>query len=355
MKILVTGVDGYIGAVLAPYLMERGHSVTGLDSGFYRDGWLYNDGIVKPSLYVRKDIRRVSEADLRGFEAVAHLAELSNDPLGQHNPALTYEINHLGTVKLAHSAIRAGVSRFIYTSSCSVYGAGDGEGYKTEKSEPNPQTAYAKCKVLVERDLSALASDNFSPTFLRNATAYGPSPRMRFDLVLNNLAGLAWTTKEIRMTSDGTPWRPLAHVLDIAQAIACAIEAPRQIVHNQVFNVGTTSENYQVREIAQIVADVFPGCKLTFGTSDGDNRSYRVNFEKIHSTLPNFKCQRNVEAGARELLSVFRSINMSAEVFNFRAYTRLKQLQHLLRTGQIDQEFYWSLDAVPQMSSAVEA
>jgi nucleoside-diphosphate-sugar epimerase len=316
---------------------------------------LYNDGIVKPSLCVRKDIRRVSEADLRGFEAVAHLAELSNDPLGQHNPALTYEINHLGTVKLAHNAIQAGVSRFIYTSSCSVYGAGDGEGYKTEKSEPNPQTAYAKCKVLVERDLSALASDNFSPTFLRNATAYGPSPRMRFDLVLNNLAGLAWTTKEIRMTSDGTPWRPLAHVLDIAQAIACAIEAPRQIVHNQVFNVGTTSENYQVREIAQIVADVFPGCKLTFGTSDGDNRSYRVNFEKIHSTLPNFKCQRNVEAGARELLSVFRSINMSAEVFNFRAYTRLKQLQHLLRTGQIDENFYWSLDAVGQIGSAVEA
>jgi nucleoside-diphosphate-sugar epimerase len=355
MKILVTGVDGYIGAVLAPYLMERGHSVTGLDSGFYRDGWLYNDDIVKPPLCVRKDIRRVSEADLRGFEAVAHLAELSNDPLGQHNPILTYEINHLGTVKLVHSAIRAGVSRFIYTSSCSVYGAGDGGGYKTEKSEPNPQTAYAKCKVLVERDLSALASDDFSPTFLRNATAYGPSPRMRFDLVLNNLAGLAWTTKEIRMTSDGTPWRPLAHVLDIAQAIACAIEAPRQIVHNQVFNVGTTSENYQVREIAQIVADVFPGCKLTFGTNDGDNRSYRVNFEKIHSTLPGFKCQRNVETGARELLSVFRSINMSTEVFNFRAYTRLKQLQHLIQTGQIDQEFYWSLDAVPQMSSAVEA
>jgi nucleoside-diphosphate-sugar epimerase len=178
---------------------------------------------------------------------------------------------------------------------------------------------------------------------------------MRFDLVLNNLAGLAWTTKEIRMTSDGTPWRPLAHVLDIAYAIACAIEAPRQVVHNQVFNVGVTSENYQVRQIAQIVADVFPGCKLTFGTSDGDNRSYRVNFDKIHSTLPGFKCERNAEAGARELLSVFQSISMSAEMFNFRAYTRLKQLQHLLRTGQIDQDFYWSFSAAPQMVSGVEA
>jgi nucleoside-diphosphate-sugar epimerase len=179
---------------------------------------------------------------------------------------------------------------------------------------------------------------------------------MRFDLVLNNLAGLAWTTNEIGMTSDGTPWRPLAHVLDIAHAIACAIEAPRQIVHNQVFNVGATSENYQVRQIAEIVAGVFPGCKLTLGTSDGDNRSYRVNFDKIHSTLPGFKCRRDVEAGAKELLDLFQRIGMSAEVFNFRAYTRLKQLQHLLRTEQIDQDFYWSLSKVPatQIGGAVE-
>jgi nucleoside-diphosphate-sugar epimerase len=271
-----------------------------------------------------------------------HLAELSNDPLGQHNPEVTYQINHLGTVNLAAKCVRAGISRFIYTSSCSVYGAGNGDGYKTEESEPNPQTAYAKCKVLVERDLSAMAADNFSPTFLRNATAYGPSPRMRFDLVLNNLAGFAWTTKEIKMTSDGTPWRPLAHVLDIAHAIACALEAPREIVHKQIFNVGATSENYQVREIAQIVADTFPGCKLTFGKSDGDNRSYRVNFDKINSKLPGFRCQRDPAAGARELLELFQRINMTAEVFNFRAYTRLKELQHLLQTNQIDEDFYWS-------------
>jgi nucleoside-diphosphate-sugar epimerase len=341
MKILVTGTDGYIGSQLAGVLLERGHDVVGLDRGYYRDGWLYNDGVNRFPPCVNKDIRHITEDDLHGFDAVVHLAELSNDPLGQHNPAVTYQINHLGTVNLAAKCIRAGVSRFIYTSSCSVYGAGNGDGYKTEQSEPNPQTAYAKCKVLVERDLSNLASDNFSPTFLRNATAYGPSPRMRFDLVLNNLAGFAWTTKEIRMTSDGTPWRPLVHVLDISHAIACALEAPRQIVHNQIFNVGATSENYQVREIAQIVAGTFPDCRLTFGNSDGDNRSYRVNFDKINSLLPGFKCERNPEMGTRELLELFQQIDMSPETFNFRAYTRLKQLQHLIQTGQIDEDFYW--------------
>jgi nucleoside-diphosphate-sugar epimerase len=274
-----------------------------------------------------------------------HLAELSNDPLGQHNPALTFQINHAGTVELAKRCIRAGISRFIYTSSCSVYGAGDGGSYKNEESEPNPQTAYAKCKVLVERDVSALASDDFSPTFLRNATAYGPSPRMRFDIVLNNLAGFAWTTKEIKMTSDGTPWRPLVHVQDIAHAIACALEAPRPVVHNQILNVGSTSANYQVREVAEIVADTFPGCTLSFGNSDGDNRSYRVNFDKIHTLLPNFACRRDARAGARELLDLFRRIQLSRETFEFRAFTRLKQLQHLIHTEQIDDDFYWSARA----------
>ncbi len=342
MKLLVTGTDGYIGSQLSSVLFERGHDVVGLDTGYYRDGWLYNDTSRRFPSCINKDVRHITEDDLRGFDAIVHLAELSNDPLGQHNPAVTYQINHLGTVELARKSIRAGVSRFVYTSSCSVYGAGDGGEYKTEKSEPNPQTAYAKCKVLVERDLSALASDNFSPTFLRNATAYGPSPRMRFDVVLNNLAGLAWTTKEIRMTSDGTPWRPLVHVLDIAQAIACALEAPRQIVHNQIFNVGATAENYQVREIAHIVADTFPGCSVTFGSSDGDNRSYRVNFDKIYSILPGFSCQRNATLGARELLELFQGIKMSAETFRFRAHTRLKQLEHLIESGQIDEQFYWT-------------
>jgi nucleoside-diphosphate-sugar epimerase len=280
-----------------------------------------------------------------------HLAELSNDPLGQHNPEVTYEINHLGTVELARKSIQAGVSRFIYTSSCSIYGTGDGGGYKTETSEPNPQTAYAKCKVLVERDLGAMAAENFSPTFLRNATAYGPSARMRFDLVLNNLAGFAWTKKEIKMTSDGTPWRPLVHIEDIAHAVACTLKAPREIVHNQVFNVGSTSENYQVREIAEIVADAFAGCKLAFGNSDGDNRSYRVNFDKIHERLPGFRCRHTARTGVRELLQLFQRIDMSPETFGFRAYTRLEQLQYLLRTEQIDRNFYWTLTRKPTTES----
>ncbi len=344
MKILITGVDGYIGSVLAPYLKQRGHAVTGLDTGFYRDGWLYGEPAFDQFPSVSKDLRRVTESDLEGFEAVIHLAELSNDPLGEHNPELTYAINHQGSVALAAKCKSVGVSRFIYTSSCSVYGAGASD-FRTEMSETNPQTAYARCKVLVERDLSAMASDTFSPTFLRNATAYGPSPRMRFDIVLNNLAGLAWTTKEIKMTSDGTPWRPLVHVRDIGHAIACALEAPRSIVHNQIFNVGSNAENYRVKEIAAIVADTFPGCTVSFGKNDGDNRSYRVSFDKISATLPGFSCRENAGTGAKELLEVFRAIDMSRDVFEFRAFTRLKQLKHLINTHQLDERFFWQQDS----------
>jgi nucleoside-diphosphate-sugar epimerase len=346
MNILVTGMEGYIGSIVAPELMQRGHCVTGLDTGFYSEGWLYHPEKLKSPACIHKDVRQLSENDLEGFDAVVHLAELSNDPLGQHNPELTYKINHLGTVALAQKCVKAGITRFVYTSSCSVYGAGSGE-YKTEQSETRPQTAYAKCKMLVERDLSTIATDDFSPIFLRNATAYGASPHMRFDLVLNNLAGFAWTTKEIRMTSDGTPWRPLVHVRDIAQAIACTLEAPREVVHKEVFNVGSTAENYQVREIGEIVAEIFPSCKLSFGKTDGDNRSYRVCFDKIHSRLPGFKCQHDAAAGARELLDLFQSIDMSFDVFSFRSYTRLKQLQYLLQTGQIDEQFYWTRKNVP--------
>jgi nucleoside-diphosphate-sugar epimerase len=340
MNILITGVDGYIGTVLAAYLIARGHIVTGLDTGFYRDGWLYNDHALQRPRCINRDLRALTENDVTGFDAVVHLAELSNDPLGQHNPELTYAINHQGSVALATLCRKNGVSRFVYTSSCSVYGTGFGE-FKSEDSETDPQTAYAKCKLLVENDLTGLANDNFSPIFLRNATAYGPSPRMRFDLVLNNLSGLAWTTQQIKMTSDGSPWRPLVHVQDIAQAIGCALEAPKSVIHNQVFNVGSNGENYQVKEIAEIVAEAFPGCALTFGKSDGDNRSYRVCFDKITSLLPGFKCRYNARDGARDLYNLFQSIDMTRDVFDFRAYTRLKQLQHLLRTGQIDDQFYW--------------
>jgi len=311
----------------------------GLDTEFYGEGWLYEGGF-KRAPSKRKDIRAITEEDLRELDAVVHLAELSNDPLSQLDPEMTYEINHRGSVRLAELCKRVRVPRFVYTSSCSVYGVGTGE-YKTEESEPAPQTPYAHCKVLVERDLSAMADDNFSPTFLRNATAYGPSPRMRFDLVLNNLAGLAWTTGAITLTSDGTPYRPLVHVADICAAVGCALEAPRECVHRQVFNVGDSRENYQVREIAAIVSDTFPGCRLSVGSSDGDQRSYRVAFDKIHTALPGFKAVHDAARGARELRALFEDINLTQETFESRAFTRVKQLRHLRATGAIDEHLLW--------------
>lgn len=338
MKILVTGTEGYIGSLLAPMLMQHGHEAFGVDTGFYKVGWLYN-GAELTAKTLNKDIRHITSEDLQGVEAVVHLAELSNDPAGQLAPNVTYDINHQGSVNLAKLAKAAGVRRFVYTSSCSVYGVGS-EDYVTEESKVNPQTAYAECKTLVERDVKLLADDSFSPTFLRNATAYGASPRMRFDIVLNNLAGLAWTTKEIKMTSDGTPWRPLVHLLDICKAIVCTLEADRSIVHNQIFNVGDTASNYQVKEIAEIVAEVFTGCKLSFG--DGaDNRSYRVSFDKINNTLPGFKCEWNADRGAKQFFDLFSSIDMSESTFLSRGFTRLKQLEYLIRTQQIDANFFW--------------
>jgi nucleoside-diphosphate-sugar epimerase len=327
--------------MLAPLLIERGHTVVGLDTGFYRDGWLYNARVCHLPPTLNKDLRHITVEDLHGFQAVVHLAELSNDPLGELNPDITYKINHQGSVRLAQLARQAGVSRFVYASSCSVYGVGGGDEVKTEESAPNPQTAYAKCKVMVERDVQALAGDSFSPTFLRNATAYGPSPRIRFDVVLNNLSGLAWTTREIKLTSDGTPWRPLVHILDIAEAVACTLAASRDSIHNQVFNVGDSAENYRVREIAQIVAETFPGCTLTLGTGDKDNRSYRVSFDKIKQHLPGFECRRTARVGAEQLRAVFEQIGMLSETFSHRNHTRLKQLQHLIRTRQIDDDFFW--------------
>src|SRR3989344_1911268 len=342
MRVFVTGVEGYIGALLTPLLVARGHDVVGLDTGYYRDGWLYSDNkhIRMFPAFVNKDLRRITEQDLRGFDAVIHLAELSNDPLGQNNPENTFKINQQGSVTLAEKAKKLGIPKFIYTSSCSVYGAGTGE-FLDENAPTNPQTAYANCKVMVERGVGGMADENFSPTFLRNATAYGASPRMRFDIVLNNLSGLAWTIKKIAMTSDGSPWRPLVHVRDICKAIVCSVEAPRDAIHNQIFNVGDNRDNYRVREIAEIVAKEFPGCEVTFGPSGGDNRSYRVSFDKISSQLPGFSCEHNAQSGARELREVYERIDMPRDIFEFRAFTRLKQLQYLIRTRQIDDEFFW--------------
>jgi len=342
MKVLVTGTEGYIGSRLAPLLMARGHEIVGLDAGFYRDGWLYSDprqlGLVPRTII--KDLRRVEQKDFEGFDAVVHLAELSNDPLGENRPEITYQINHQGSLELARKAKAAGVRRFVYASSCSVYGVGSGE-FLDETSPVNPQTAYAKCKVMVERDVKPLADADFCPTFLRNATAYGASPRMRFDIVLNDLCALAWTNKRIAMTSDGSPWRPIVHIEDISTAIRCVLDAPVDAVSGEIFNVGQNSENYRVREIAQIVADVFPGCELTTGKASADNRSYRVSFDKIATRLPGFSCAWNARRGAEELRARFEQIEFNKETYEYRAFTRLKQIRYLSRTGQIDDDFYW--------------
>jgi nucleoside-diphosphate-sugar epimerase len=340
MRVLATGTDGYIGALLGPYLMERGVEVVGLDSGFYRQGWLYPSHKNRP-LTLSKDIRAVTADDLAGFDAIFHLAELSNDPLAKQNPVITYEINHGGSVTIANAARKAGVKRFIYMSSCSVYGVGQGADYVDETSQVNPQTAYAECKTLVERDVGAMTGDDFAPCFLRNATAYGASPRQRFDIVLNDLCGLAWTTKEIKLQSDGTPWRPLVHALDIAQAAHLALLAPLDRIRGQIFNVGSTEQNYRVIDIAKTVAAEFPGCKLTVGAPGTDNRSYRVRFDKINKLLPDFKCQWSAETGARQMRRLFQRIGMSAEEFSAPAFTRVNMLLKLKAAGLLDDQLFW--------------
>jgi nucleoside-diphosphate-sugar epimerase len=349
MRILVTGTEGYLGSLLAPELTRQGYEVIGLDTGFYKERSLYRDGRTTP-LTLAKDLRHIEVEDLKGVDAIVHMAELSNDPAGQLAPTITYEINHKGSVYLAELARKAGVKRFVYMSSCSVYGVAEGEDV-TEESSVNPQTAYAICKTLVERDVKPLARKGFSPTFMRNATAYGASPRMRFDIVLNNLAGLAWTTREIKMTSDGTPWRPLVHGLDIAGSIIGVLQAPTEAVHNETFNVGDTSHNYRVREIAETVGNVFPGCQVSFGAPGGDNRSYRVSFEKIRKHLPGFACKWDARRGAEQLHDLFQRIDMTKEVFEYRTFTRLKQLEYLIRTQQIDPQFFWTTESSARSAS----
>ncbi len=341
MRILVTGTEGYLGSLLAPTLLSRGDEVTGLDTGYYKHGWLYNGVSEAPHTLV-KDIRNVTPDDLVGYDAVVHMAELSNDPIGDRIGDVTYDINHHGSVALASAAKRAGVSRFVYMSSCSVYGVADGT--VDETSPTDPQTAYARCKALVERDVTALADDEFSPTFLRNATAFGASPRQRFDIVLNNLAGLAWTTHRIAMTSDGTPWRPLVHGLDIAKAIRAVLDADREAVHNQVLNVGADANNYTVREIAETVGAEFPGCEVSFGEPSADNRSYKVSFAKIREVLPGFETDWDATAGAAQLHRVFEQIQLDTETFTGRGHTRLAQIEHLLKTGQVDPQLFWAVN-----------
>jgi nucleoside-diphosphate-sugar epimerase len=340
MRILYTGADGYIGTVLGPKLLKRGYDVTGIDTGLYRRGWLFEDGRTRP-MVISKDVRQIRISELRGIDAVVHLAELSNDPLGENDPETTMEINHRGSVEFARKCEAAGVARFVYASSCSIYGAAGAE-LKSETSTFEPQTAYARCKVLVERDLRELVAPNFTPVVLRNATAFGASPRQRFDLVLNNLAGFAFTTGKVRVMSDGTPCRPLVHVEDICQAILCALEAPRVAVCGEAFNVGDEAQNYTVREIAEIVARTFPGSEVTYGPGGPDNRSYRVSFAKIKTHMPSFRCHWSAERGALQLRSIFERIRLDEATFNAPPFTRLSELRHLRRTEQLDEHLLWS-------------
>jgi nucleoside-diphosphate-sugar epimerase len=350
MRVLYTGADGYIGAILGPKLLARGHDAIGVDSGFYRRGWLFEDRLTRPMVMTR-DVRQISQADLNGIDAVVHLAELSNDPLGENDPEMTLAINYRGSAQFAHTCKAAGVARFVYASSCSIYGARGGD-MKTETSLLDPQTTYARCKVLVENEVGPLADSQFTPVFLRNATAFGASPRQRFDIVLNNLAGFAYTTGEIRLTSDGTPWRPLVHVDDICQAILCALEAPREAVSGEAFNVGDDAQNYRVSEIAEVVAATFKGCRMTLGPSGGDNRSYRVSFAKIQKHMPAFRCRWSAADGAAQLRSVFERIKLDEATFNAAPYTRLSELKYLRSTSQLNEALLWTPDETAAQSAA---
>lgn len=339
MRVLITGSNGYIGTVLTPMLAAAGHQVVGLDSDLFA-GSTFGDGVPDIPL-IKKDIRDVEAADLEGFEAILHLAGLSNDPLGYLNPDLTYEINHLASVRLAELAKKMGASRFIFSSSCSNYGAG-GEDLLNEESAFNPVTPYGISKVRAEQDITRLADSNFSPTFLRNATAYGVSPRLRFDLVLNNLVAWAFTTGRVYLKSDGTPWRPIVHIEDISRAFMAVLHAPRESVHNQAFNVVPTGENYRIREIAEIVAEKVPGCRIEYAPDAGpDKRCYRVDSSKISRTLSEFKPQWNARRGAQELYEAYQKVGLTLEEFEGPKYQRIAHVKGLLKSGRLDETLRW--------------
>ena len=339
MRVLVTGHNGYIGTILAPMLISAGHEVMGLDSDLY-EACTFGESL--PDVpFIRKDVRDVQLSDLDGFDAIIHLAGLSNDPLGDLNPELTYEINHVASVRLARLAKEVGVRRFIFSSSCSNYGAA-GEIPVDEESAFNPVTPYGISKVMVEKDVAQMAGSSFSPVFLRNATVYGVSPRLRFDLVLNNLVAWAFTTGQVYLKSDGTPWRPIVHVEDVSRAFVAVLHAPLDIVHNQAFNVGRSDENYRIRELAEIVAETVPGCRIEYAPDAGpDKRCYRVTCEKIMRMIPEFQPKWDARQGAKELFAAYQKIGLILDEFEGPKYKRIAHIKQLLSTGRLDTGLRW--------------
>jgi nucleoside-diphosphate-sugar epimerase len=340
MRILLTGHDGYIGHVLTPMLLDRGHDVTGLDSCLY-EGCGFATGKELPVPVIRKDVREIELDDLRGFDAVAHLAGISNDPLGDLAPQTTYSINHEASVRLARLAKQAGVQRFVFSSSCSNYGAA-GNDYLDESAGFNPVTPYAESKVWTERDVAPMADESFSPTFLRSATAFGVSTRLRGDLVVNNLVGYAVTTGQVLIQSDGTPWRPLVHIEDISRAFLAALEAPRELVHNEAFNVGSSTENYRIRAIAEIIEQIVPGARASFAAGGGpDKRSYQVDCSKIQRVLKGFTPRWTVPAGVKEHYEAYTAKGLTFEEFTGPRYMRIKRVQELQTAGRVDEDLRW--------------
>ena len=339
MCVLVTGHQGYIGTVLVPMLIAAGHEVVGLDSDLYERS-TFGDNLPVIS-EIKKDVRDTTVEDLEGFEAVLHLAGLSNDPLGNLNPNLTHDINYLATVRVGELAKQAGVSRYVFSSSCSNYGAG-GQDWLTEESAFNPVTPYGVSKVKSEQGLAELADDNFSPTFLRNSTAFGVSPSLRFDLVLNNLTAWAFTTGRVFIKSDGTPWRPIVHIEDISRAFLAALHAPRELVHNEAFNVGRNEDNYQIRELADIVKEIVPDCKIEYAEGAGpDKRCYRVDCSKIRRVLPEFEPQWDARKGVKELYAAYQKVGLTLDDFEGDRYQRIAHIKSLLAAGKLGEDLRW--------------
>jgi nucleoside-diphosphate-sugar epimerase len=345
LRVLLTGHNGYIGAVAGTLLHSAGHKVVGLDSDLFAG---CDFGVPYPPIpEVRKDLRDLKQDDLEGFDAVVHLAALSNDPLGDLDSKLTYEINHLASVKLARLAKQAGVQRFVFSSSCSTYGAA-GDEFLDENAPLNPVTPYGESKVLVERDIKPMGDDDFSPTFMRNATAYGASPRLRLDIVLNDLVASAATTGRILIKSDGTPWRPITHIRDIIAGIVAVLEAPRDVIHNETFNVGRTEENYRISELAEIVSETVPGCVVEYAPGGGpDKRCYRVTCEKIKRVLPNFRPEWTARKGAQELYDAYRAAGLTREDVKRGRYFRLNTIARLMKDQMLDKSLYWTTDSKP--------